>query len=111
MVGPSLIEGLSFDDDLCRFQIIMKVPYPSLADKFVSAKMNYDKQWYSNTTAISILQGVGRGVRNMHDWCVTFILDGCFERLFYSSFNMFPPEFSQRIKVIESYHLLNANQN
>lgn len=110
LVGPSLIEGLSFDDDLCRFQIIMKVPYPSLADKFVSAKMNYDKQWYSNTTAISILQGVGRGVRNMHDWCVTFILDGCFERLFYSSYNMFPPEFSKRIQVIESYHLLNVNQ-
>ena len=38
LVGPSLIEGLSFDDDLCRFQIIMKVPYPSLKDKFVAEK-------------------------------------------------------------------------
>ena len=112
LVGPSLIEGLSFDDDLCRFQIIMKVPYPSLADKFVSAKNNYDKQWYTNTTAISILQGVGRGVRNMHDWCVTFILDGCFERLFNSTSNMFPPEFKQRIQIIDSYHLLkNINSN
>lgn len=111
LVGPSLVEGLSFDDDLCRFQIIMKVPYPSLADKFVAAKMNYDKQWYSNTTAISILQGVGRGVRNMHDWCVTFILDGCFLRLFYMSQSMFPPEFCQRIQVIDSKYLLNNNQN
>lgn len=107
LVGPSLIEGLSFDDDLCRFQIIMKVPYPSLADKFVSAKMNYDKQWYSNTTAISILQGVGRGVRNMHDWCVTFILDGCFLRLYYMSQSMFPPEFSSRIQVIDGNLLMN----
>lgn len=107
LVGPSLIEGLSFDDDLCRFQIIMKIPYPSLADKFVSAKMNYDKQWYSNTTAISILQGVGRGVRNMQDWCVTFILDGCFTRLFYMSHSMFPQEFCERIKNIESSLLLN----
>lgn len=110
LVGPSLVEGLSFDDDLCRFQIIMKVPYPSLADKFVSAKMNYDNQWYSNTTAISILQGVGRGVRNMTDWCVTFILDGCFLRLFQMSNKMFPPEFCQRIQVIDSNILLN-NQN
>ena len=110
LVGPSLIEGLSFDDDLCRFQIIMKVPYPSLADKFVAAKMKYDNQWYSNTTAISILQGVGRGVRNMSDWCVTFILDGCFLRLFQMSYKMFPPEFCQRIKVLDSNILLN-NQN
>lgn len=108
LVGPSLIEGLSFDDDLCRFQIIMKVPYPSLTDKFISAKMNYDKQWYSNTTAISILQGVGRGVRNMNDWCVTFIVDGCFLRLFQMSYKMFPPEFCQRIKVLDSNLLLNA---
>ena len=107
LAGPSLVEGLSFDDDLCRFQIIMKVPYPSLADKFVSAKMNYDKQWYSNTTAISILQGVGRGVRNMKDWCVTFILDGCFLRLFQTSYRMFPPEFCQRIQVINANILLN----
>lgn len=110
LVGPSLVEGLSFDDDLCRFQIIMKVPYPSLADKFVAAKMKYDNQWYSNTTAISILQGVGRGVRNMSDWCVTFILDGCFLRLFQMSYKMFPPEFCQRIKVLDSNILLN-NQN
>lgn len=108
LVGPSLVEGLSFDDDLCRFQIIMKVPYPSLTDKFISAKMNYDKQWYSNTTAISILQGVGRGVRNMNDWCVTFIVDGCFLRLFQMSYKMFPPEFCQRIKVLDSNLLLNA---
>lgn len=107
LVGPSLVEGLSFDDDLCRFQIIMKVPYPSLADKFVSAKMNYDNQWYSNTTAISILQGVGRGVRNMHDWCVTFILDGCFLRLLHMSRSMFPQEFCERIKVLNSSTLLN----
>lgn len=110
LAGPSLVEGLSFDDDLCRFQIIMKVPYPSLADKFVAAKMKYDNQWYSNTTAISILQGVGRGVRNMSDWCVTFILDGCFLRLFQMSYKMFPPEFCQRIKVLDSNILLN-NQN
>lgn len=108
LVGPSLVEGLSFDNDLCRFQIIMKIPYPSLADKFVSAKMNYDNQWYSNTTAISILQGVGRGVRNMNDWCVTFILDGCFLRLFQVSKNMFPQEFCDRIKLLNSNTLLNS---
>lgn len=105
LVGPSLVEGISLDDDLCRFQIIMKVPYPSLGDKFVSAKLHYNQQWYSNTTAISILQGVGRGIRNEKDWCVTFILDGCFENLLTKSRKMFPQEFIDRIQVIPSKSL------
>ena len=100
LVGPSLIEGLSFDDDLCRFQIIMKVPYPSLADKFVKAKKNINPEWYSNTTAISILQGVGRGIRNEHDWCVTFIFDGCYSYLMQNSYKMFSDDFIRRIQVI-----------
>ena len=109
LVGPTLIEGLSFDDDLCRFQIVAKVPYPSLADKFVSAKMKLKPEWYSNATAISILQGVGRGIRNDHDWCVTFILDGCFTLLMQKSYNMFPPEFINRISIIDSSILLKQN--
>ena len=100
LVGPSLIEGLSFDDDLCRFQIIMKVPYPSLADKFVKAKQEIKPEWYSNTTAIAILQGVGRGVRSEHDWCVTFIFDGCFTYLMQKAYAMFPKKFINRIKPI-----------
>lgn len=100
LVGPSLIEGLSFDDDLCRFQIIMKVPYPSLADKFVKAKKNINPEWYSNRTAISILQGVGRGIRNEHDWCVTFIFDGCYSYLMQNSYKMFSDDFIRRIQVI-----------
>lgn len=100
LVGPSLVEGLSFDDDLSRFQIIMKIPYPSLKDKFVAAKQRINPEWYSNTTAISILQGVGRGIRNEKDWCVTFVLDGCFTQLLKSSGDMFPMQFLERIKVI-----------
>ena len=106
LVGPSLIEGLSFDDDLCRFQIIMKVPYPSLADKFVAAKQKLKPEWYNNTTAISILQGVGRGIRNDHDWCVTFIFDGCYSYLMQNAYTMFPSDFIKRIQVIPSYTIV-----
>ena len=106
LIGPSLIEGLSLDDDLCRFQIILKIPYPSLADALVSAKMHADAQWYSNRTSISLLQGVGRGVRNKTDWCVTFILDGCFSTLLRNSYSMYPEEFINRINLIRSQTLI-----
>jgi Rad3-related DNA helicase len=109
LVGPSLIEGLSFDDDLCRFQIIMKVPYPSLADKFVKAKKDINPAWYSNTTAISILQGVGRGIRNENDWCVTFIFDGCYSYLMRNAGNMFNNDFMKRIQVISPNSIVPKN--
>ena len=108
LVGPSLIEGLSLNDDLCRFQIIMKIPYPSLADKFISAKQQFNPQWYSETASIAMLQGVGRGVRNEKDWCVTFVLDGCFNNLLQMSGYMFPPEFRNRIQIIPSSSLVFA---
>ena len=106
LVGPSLIEGLSLNDDLCRFQIIMKIPYPSLADKFISAKQKFNPQWYSETASIAMLQGVGRGVRNEKDWCVTFVLDGCFNNLLQMSGYMFPPEFRNRIQIIPASSLV-----
>lgn len=106
LVGPSLIEGLNFSDDLCRFQIIMKIPYPSLADKFINRKREISQKWYSDETAISILQGVGRGIRHEKDWCVTFIFDGCFSYLAQSSWDMFPDEFKSRIQVIKPNTIL-----
>lgn len=106
LVGPSLIEGLNFSDDLCRFQIIMKIPYPSLADKFVNRKKDINQKWYSDETAVSILQGVGRGIRHEKDWCVTFIFDGCFTYLAQSSWDMFPDEFKNRIQIIKPNSIL-----
>lgn len=106
LVGPTLIEGLSFDDELCRFQIIMKVPYPSLSDKFVNVKQQVKPEWYTNTTAISILQGVGRGIRNANDWCVTFILDGCFTSLYQRTYDSFPDDFKNRVMLIKAETLL-----
>lgn len=106
LIGPSLVEGLSLDDDLCRFLIIMKIPYLSLADKYVDAKRKYNPIWYSNATSILMLQGIGRGVRNEHDWCVTFILDACFQGLFNTTRTMYPPEFVNRIQVINSNSLI-----
>lgn len=102
LVGPTLVEGISLNDDLCRFQIMLKVPYPSLSDKLTVAKKNFNYSWYNNVTAISVLQGLGRGVRNDKDWCITFILDACFYSLFNSCPNMFDSEFKKRLQIINS---------
>jgi len=105
LIGPSLLEGLDLKDDICRFQIIFKIPYPSLSDKFTKAKMNFDNEWYSNKTIISILQGVGRSIRNENDYATTYIIDGCFDRLLYGNRNMFNEDFLNRIKKINEFNI------
>jgi Rad3-related DNA helicase len=101
IMGPSLLEGLDLKDDISRFQIFVKVPYPSLGDKFVKAKMEHRKGWYSWKTITSILQGVGRSVRREEDWAKTYMLDGCFSDLLRRSRTSFPQEFLDRIVVVK----------
>lgn len=102
LMGPSILEGLDLASERSRFQVFVKVPYPSLGDKFVSAKMNYQPEWYSWKACNGVLQGVGRSVRSKDDWCITYFLDGCLSDLFRHSRRNFPQEFLQRVKVVES---------
>lgn len=96
LIGPTLIEGIDLKDDICRFQIIFKIPYPNMADKFVNAKRNFNQDWYLNKTIISILQGVGRAIRNENDYAETYILDGCFGQLLNKR-DMFNYDFWKRL--------------
>lgn len=100
LMGPSLLEGLDLKDDISRFQIFFKVPYPSLGDPLIKAKMQTSNQWYDWKTGISIMQGVGRSVRNENDWAVTYVLDACFRSLINKE-GFFPPSFMKRVKTIK----------
>ena len=81
LVGPTLIEGLNFPDDMCRFQICIKVPYAYLGNEYVKKKMEHVVGWYKHDAVMKICQGIGRGVRHEHDWCRTYIFDGCIQNL------------------------------
>ena len=99
LVGPSILEGLDLKDDVSRFQVFFKVPYPSLADPLVKAKLNLGGSWYDWKTSNNILQGVGRSVRSKDDWAVTYIIDASFGQLLHKG--LFPPSFTDRIKTIQ----------
>jgi len=98
-MGPSLLEGLNLVDDLSRFQIFLKVPYPHLGDKYVAAKLAHSQGWYNWKTSIGVLQGVGRSIRTPDDWAVTYLIDGCFADLFKSAADQFPADFRSRLQV------------
>jgi ATP-dependent DNA helicase DinG len=75
ILTPTMWEGVDLKDDLCRFIIIAKTPYPSLADKRIKVKAERDKEWYRSVTLMRLIQGCGRGVRHEKDYCITYILD------------------------------------
>lgn len=98
MLSPSIAEGFSFDDDLARFQIVAKVPYPYLGDRQVAAKMQQDREWYTLQTVMTVLQACGRIVRSETDHGSTYILDSDFIRLYEENNKFFPKWFRDAFK-------------
>lgn len=100
LIGPTLMEGIDLPDDLCRFIIIAKVPFPNLSDDLVKAKMKLFPRWYDSATSNNVIQGIGRGNRNATDWCVTYILDGCFDALLRRTKMQFSDDIVARMKFL-----------
>lgn len=100
IVGPSLIEGINLPDENCRFMILMKVPYASLANKLVKEKNDMIQGWYAADTIKKVIQSLGRGIRHKDDWCITYILDSCFIDLINKTYKNLNPELAGRFKFI-----------
>lgn len=100
LVGPTLLEGLNFDGDKCRFSICMKLPYASLANNLVAAKKDLIPNWYAGQCISSLEQGFGRGVRYDGDWCVNYILDGCIASLIRYNEQMFSRTVRSRFRKL-----------
>lgn len=75
LISPSMNEGVDLPGDQCRFQIIYKIPYPSLGDKQTKERKNIDSQWYDYKTALALVQTYGRGMRFEQDYCKTYFID------------------------------------
>lgn len=100
LMGPSLLEGLNLIDELSRFQVFMKVPYPHLGDKYVAAKLKFSQKWYNWKTEILILQGVGRSIRSETDYAITYFVDGCLADLLRDPKLFATSNFRDRIKLV-----------
>jgi Rad3-related DNA helicase len=97
IVSSSMVEGVDLKDELSRFQIIMKIPYPSLNSNKIKQRMKTHKDYYNFKTLLSIMQMYGRSVRHYDDYCSTYILDSNFSDLMRNSGKYFPRWFSDAI--------------
>lgn len=84
IIACGLEEGIDLKDDLARFQIILKMPYPPLGDNLVKKMMELDDGWYEYTTSKALTQMLGRVVRSETDYGDTYIIDSSFNRLYHT---------------------------
>lgn len=101
IVSPSMSTGVSFDHDKSRFQIIAKIPYPSLASQKNKLRQKNNPDWYSWKTIAELLQMAGRSIRSKTDHADTIIIDGSFSDVLKYSSHFIPNWVQESIKKIE----------
>ena len=75
LVSPGLWNGVDLKGDLSRFQIVLKAPYPSMADMRTARLAARNQLWYRYRAAARLIQGIGRSVRSEDDHAVTYVID------------------------------------
>lgn len=96
LVSPSLDTGISLDDELGRFQIIIKSPYLPLGSKRIKKMFEKNPKLYSMKMLDKLIQMSGRCTRSMDDYSVTYILDGVAVDAIMREKNHLPKHFLER---------------
>ena len=97
LVGASIKDGVDFKGDLCRFQIIFKIPYPQLNEQ-VNYRKELDPKWFYYQAVMAIMQAYGRGIRDKDDYCVMYIIDSSFKDLFEFNRGFFNEYFIEAVQ-------------
>ena len=97
LIGASIKDGVDFKGDLCRFQIVFKIPYPQLNEQ-VKYRRNLDPKWFYYQTVMALMQAYGRGIRDVDDWCVMYIIDSSFKQLFDYNRGFFNEYFIEAVQ-------------
>ena len=96
LIGASLKDGVDFKGDICRFQIMFKMPYPQL-NELVQYRKRQDRSWYFYQAVMALMQAYGRGIRDMDDYCTMYIIDSSFKRLFDYNRKFFNKYFEEAV--------------
>lgn len=82
-VSPYSFEGVDFKDDLARFQIIAKSPFPNMFgnNQYKARDKISDFHWIFELRAKVLSQMYGRIVRSPQDWGDTYLIDSDIDSL------------------------------
>jgi Rad3-related DNA helicase len=93
LISPSMCEGIDLPDDESRYQIFVKAPFYSLADKRIEYISKEYPNLYQKLALFRVIQGSGRSVRSETDYSVTYFIDTHLGKLFLSEGNIWKNEF------------------
>jgi len=81
LMCAGLYEGIDLPGDLGRFQVIVKVPWPSIAEPAWKYLAQKDRDRYCYETLKTVMQGAGRVCRTPTDFGVTYLIDRTFQNI------------------------------
>jgi hypothetical protein len=99
IVAPAMHEGLDLSEDLSRFQIICKVPWPNFFDnEQLSRRVEVDHKYLIWLTALKLVQSYGRSIRSETDTADTYILDEGIYKFLNQAKKMLPDWFQEALR-------------
>ena len=111
LMSPSIMSGVDLKDDLARFQIVLRLPYISLADPRIKYISKTDFPWYAKKMLRELVQSTGRATRSENDWAATFILDSRFEGVVRRYSSCLPKSFKDRLVYAKNFNINNFLKN
>lgn len=97
LLSPSMTTGVDLKDDLSRFQIIVKMPFSSLADPRIKKKSEISSDWYACEMLKNFIQACGRSTRSTDDHSVTYVLDSSLRYWIHKYEKWLPHQFLNRL--------------
>lgn len=101
LVSPSMMNGVDLKDELSRFQIIIKIPYPNIKSQKIKKRQKDYPDWYNWKTVVDLIQSYGRSIRSEEDWCETYILDESLSNVMRYNYKYLPEYFTDAIKLLK----------
>lgn len=101
LVASGVAEGVDLYDDLCRINIVAKMPLANVDANFVQKRMGLPggDEWYYLSAFTQLIQMFGRGVRHKDDHCINIILDPAFPKLLIRWQKYLPKSFLEAIDL------------
>ena len=104
LLGSGMAEGVDLPGDKCRLLVIPRLLYPNKGDSAVQKRLNMEggQLWYQLETMMTTIQQLGRGVRGVDDWCVSYVFDPTFPKLVQATQDYLTEGFKESIKCQEA---------
>ncbi len=106
LVAVTMEEALDLHDDLARWQVLCKAPYPNTNDARVARRLQNDRwAWYYRAALTTVIQACGRVVRSAEDHGATYLADASLLDLFDRARGDLPPWFAEQVEAMQTPEL------